>query len=498
MCHVGASFDMTSTGQSYTISVRRPEKNVIEMPTVFGGFASYRAEPYESSVGGYWWDLPTVPMPEDGGEYDCEVDFTKSRVVLCPPLSYLDPSAWTGPSAIHPQHVFDHNETFRVAIDVKRGDTLVYRLPFIYRRPPLVLVHGLMGSPLESWLKTDWNPATGANPVPTRIYRVDYADTNTFGYSENYVAAPEKIQEAVDEFRAGGVPIVSGPIPQNTKFAAARVDVVGHSMGGCITRFYIADISDVVSRGPDWAPLAFMRADGVPTWNQPYLRQEKFWGGDIRRFITIGTQFDGSVIADEVEPLVRPTFDTLAAFHVLMNLRAFPEVLGDMLFDDWSPGGNPRPLIYRPPTAVADLCQSSFAQFELENSGIYPLGNKRVRWHPIIGCATDPIGENQIQGVLWEFLFFVVPGLHGGGPEISEVNPTNSDLIVEMSSQQNSGGVFSSLNDDEGTVFNYTIHMAIPGLNGWQVETQSIPIINRVGQLLSGYPSGMGEGVLWP
>lgn len=494
LCVAGATLDLTSLQDVFTISIRKPGQAVINRPDALGGFSPYpEAIPISETLAQY--TLPSIPMPEDGSEYACETNFTASKALFCPPPSYLDPTRHAGiPSSL----ALDSNESFGMVIEVKRNGTVVHQIPFVYRRPPIVLVHGLMGAPLMSWATADWD-GDAALPVPTRIYRADYEATNTFGFSENYTAVPAKIADALHDYRIGVAPIITGPVPHHLYFAAARADVVGHSMGGCVTRFYIADISGNFPRGHSWAPLEFNRADGVSSFNRPYLRRENLWGGDIRRFFSIGTPFDGSPIADTVEPLLRPTILQMTAIIAASGTGAISDELGSMLFADWSPGGVPLPTSYIPPTAVRDLEVDSIAQRLCERGAHgYPSNNRAVRWHPTVGIATNALGTAPVEGALWELLFYFAPLVDNGGTDVAPLNPTNSDLIVEASSQHNTGGFFGYLNAAEGTEFDFTLHMSIPGLSGWQVETQHPGIITNIGDLMSGPPSAMGTGVLWP
>ncbi|MBX9735935.1 MAG: hypothetical protein K2X32_03335, partial [Phycisphaerales bacterium] len=181
--------------------------------------------------------------------------------------------------------------------------------PLVLRRPPLVLIHGINSSP-AAW--NEWRPAVQGyewhilneqvheGNIPTSIYKVNYESTNTQGYSENLPKLSREIRDALNDARA-------------LKFAATQVDVIGHSMGGQITRLYMADPEDrpdELSRSLPRAPSGFT---GWPnsllrrsSTNPEYRRPDNCFRGDIRRFIAIGSPFRGSPWANEVEKYLRP------------------------------------------------------------------------------------------------------------------------------------------------------------------------------------------------
>jgi pimeloyl-ACP methyl ester carboxylesterase len=127
-------------------------------------------------------------------------------------------------------------------------------LPLSIHRPPILLLHGL-------WSSADvWR----ANPI-TRdprffVYAGDYRGTNNSRFIENLLVPQKKILEARS-------------LLENRGIAATKVDVVGHSMGGILTRIHTQTLGQ-------------------------YLRPDNFLEGDIRRLITLDSPHFGSPLGD--------------------------------------------------------------------------------------------------------------------------------------------------------------------------------------------------------
>ncbi|MDE2503651.1 MAG: alpha/beta fold hydrolase [Burkholderiales bacterium] len=122
-------------------------------------------------------------------------------------------------------------------------------------RPPVVLIHGLWSDP-GTWANAVWD----RNPNSSYFLdRADYKSTNASHFSVNY--------PLVQGFVADGLQLA-----RDAGYAATQVDVVGHSMGGLLTRLYA----------------------GSPAFQQP----ENFNKGDVRRLVTLDTPHDGSNLAN--------------------------------------------------------------------------------------------------------------------------------------------------------------------------------------------------------
>lgn len=130
-------------------------------------------------------------------------------------------------------------------------------------RPP-VLIAPDMWSSCASWSELDGLMYQGAAGDLRNVLDVscaDYADTISHGLLAHVLWPRMAIASALAERRADGI-------------ATTRADVIGHGIGGLLTRLYIDHSS--------------------------YLRAENFFIGDINRLITVSTPHLGSRMADEI------------------------------------------------------------------------------------------------------------------------------------------------------------------------------------------------------
>lgn len=265
------------------------------------------------------------------------------------------------------------------------------------------------------------------------------------------------------------------------RYAATRADVVAHSQGGQLARFYIADGMPAIIDRVGWiSSLLNGRNEANASGRWPYLRGGNYGAGSIRRLVTLGSPFKGSPLANTASLILAPEspgFEFLLAWYTSGEMDAG---LASMLFQ----GTPANPGAYIEPTCVADLCTGSDAQLALE-AAIYPSGHRQVRWYPIVGIATQSAGDAPVQGALWELLFSFLPMVPNDPTEISPLSPANSDLIVPAASQRNLG-LTGSPNALAGQEFPFTAHVAVPGLSG---ETSSVEISTKVRSLLSGWPT---------
>jgi len=185
-------------------------------------------------------------------------------------------------------------------------------------RPPLVLVHGLLDTPVGAWLtaanigKTFTHYVQNAGFIP---FLVDYQSTNgaygmgmpdnssfednrfvVWGGSvdrgfmgSNASDLPQTVKnpDTGEKAYRGGIRHALNYYRNNLNVAVTQADVIGHSMGGVLARVYASDES------------AFSQATDVcePTpvpYNPQYRRLDNFGQGDINRLITIDTPHHGS------------------------------------------------------------------------------------------------------------------------------------------------------------------------------------------------------------
>ncbi len=214
-----------------------------------------------------------------------------------PPEAYLD-EAHNPADAV----ALGNGESTWSGLRVRVKGVSVGRRPFNLRRPPIVLVHGLFGAADNYWGEYAYNEAEG-RPLPTRLYFADYPETNRAGYDTNFGVVPWTIRHAMVDYwtanddpqRQYGVSATNGNGAARTttrkfagiRHAATRADVVGHSMGGQNTRFYLGGFTGSVPRrhlfGTVVAGAVHVTASPRP-W--PWLLEVSFAVGDARTLST--------------------------------------------------------------------------------------------------------------------------------------------------------------------------------------------------------------------
>jgi len=172
-----------------------------------------------------------------------------------------------------------------ITLHVLAQDTgLSSDMPVTILRPPLALIHGLWGSP-GSWnnfsplnsdprfsiLRADYSAVIGAQ---IQSYKPAYpswaisslkdSPASSLGFAYNAPTVLKQLANFVNQFK-------KGTNPDGISVAAIQVDIIGHSMGGDITRTF---------------PL-------VKNFYHPYT----FALGFVHKVITIGTPHWGSPLA---------------------------------------------------------------------------------------------------------------------------------------------------------------------------------------------------------
>ena len=140
------------------------------------------------------------------------------------------------------------------------GNTTRFRAKTKIVRPPVVLIHGIWSS------RSAWGgDYVKDNPFRT-TFTADYEATNGARYANNSPRVQGFIADGLKAARDKG-------------FAVTQADVLGHSMGGILTRLHIGSGN--------------------------FKRPDNFGQGDVRRLITLNTPHAGSTFGNLVTGLHR-------------------------------------------------------------------------------------------------------------------------------------------------------------------------------------------------
>ncbi len=334
-----------------------------------------------SVVGALSSTMPAVPAPLGGSTG------TKTSVTIpagqSPVVYYCPPEAFKFGGVRDNTAIGEQNQ--KLTITASTGGEALAAAPLYLVRPTILFVHGVLSGPGTWTGSQDSFTSFIANVnLPSAQYSLaDYSFENTSGYDLTAMVVPTDINDLVGNEVASLI-------------ATTRVDVVGHSMGGVITAWYASNFGDVT----------ISRNDGFPngSWNGklfPFRSPNDFGVGDIRRFVSIGSPFNGSPLADAL----------VGAFSAQAFLTAID-------LQTASATGNG--------AAVYDLQIKSSASSKLETQP-----GPSLEWLPIAGIA----GQGQNLGLPDSALYTIggwIPGQLAGLPQ------NGSDLIVAEVSAVNS------------------------------------------------------------
>jgi hypothetical protein len=127
----------------------------------------------------------------------------------------------------HPQYIPAATPTYvtdSVQIINATNQQVLYTVPVRFYRAPVTLVHGIWSDGdfwkiFEEYLWTNGFPAA-------LTYRTDYKATNAVYFADNDSVVPKAITHSLRQAR-------------DANYSAGKVDIIVHSMGGILTRFYL-------------------------------------------------------------------------------------------------------------------------------------------------------------------------------------------------------------------------------------------------------------------
>lgn len=148
-----------------------------------------------------------------------------------------------------------NSQSRQIKINILSGSTVLGVVNFNLFRPPLVMLHGLWGS-ASGWDKFVNFFENSCKLYPAGLlYAYDYTPTNAASFAENKDICDKAVGAGLLQARENG-------------YSAGKVDVVGHSMGGILARWYLRNLGS------------------------------RRYQGDIHKFISIGAPHSGSHLAD--------------------------------------------------------------------------------------------------------------------------------------------------------------------------------------------------------
>jgi hypothetical protein len=259
---------------------------------------------------------------------------------------------------VHPSRPVPISKSMTIeAFDLGTGNVL-FSCPMLIYNPPVLFVHGLWGEPsgfndMMSAVKTS------GGYLPETVFPVDYSWSAARDFSFNSDVVPSQINSYLNVLNAGGI-------------AAAKVDLVTHSMGGILSRRYL---------------------------------QSSSYRGDINRLVTIDTPHWGSQAANLLRDTSKPYHSVVTWGLIKANM---PPDLG----------------------AVDDLCVDSPA-ITFGTNG--PSLNQRIVPSHAIAC--DVSADQSNAGLAWVYGVIAQPQCTSAQVVSDRLFNEQADLVVPSSSQ---------------------------------------------------------------
>ena len=218
----------------------------------------------------------TSTGPPDQGTVSTDVTTTQSVGAFNDAFSFF--TAPDGFNASSDNRMVQVQFTFTP--NIGNGDTTMFTAPLTLVRPPVMLLHGLW-SDRKAWGGDYWNRKPGSSYF---TFAGDYGPTHDASFSTNEPMVQGFVSSAIQ-------------MAQQAGYAATQADVVAHSMGGILTRLYVA--------------------------SSDFMRDDNYQKGDVHRLITLDTPHGGTSFANLLVALhkTKPT-QIEASVHNLVGANA--------------------------------------------------------------------------------------------------------------------------------------------------------------------------------
>lgn len=223
-----------------------------------------------------------IVIPPSSGATTAQAEWKKTPhgvyafALYTPPVNFGDRNAATRTVTLTVQYTLPSDPG---NIQEATTDLTLYR-------PPILFVHGMWSD------DSTWGPAYTRKDPRFQKELLDYSGGKPSGNARSFSEQGHVIGNEV--YR-----IVNDRRSQDKPIATTKVVVVAHSMGGLLTRQFVADDNGL-----------------------SYRREDNFGKGDIHKFITMGTPHWGSPLAwltkslRDNDPVINPIIDS--ALHDLL------------------------------------------------------------------------------------------------------------------------------------------------------------------------------------
>ncbi|MFB3429633.1 MAG: hypothetical protein ABL309_01805 [Phycisphaerales bacterium] len=455
-------------------------------------------------------NLPVLPMTAATPLLEKQSDLTWIRsgvAVYVPPDSYVDPQHGPGGG-------LGHNASFLFDLDfeISRGSganaSTLGRVPFKLARPPLMVAHGLGASPAVWTHNFESGDAWNASTFKTHVRPFDYSPVAKLGYDVGFLYLPDQIQELLDDYRSGSIQEVD-----NQKFAIARIDYIGNSMGGVIGRLHASNLAfnGVPRRHPRYSEVNFQSINVVRDGNSRYYNSENLFAGAFRRFIAIGSPLNGSGLAtvaidlsiiktrlaeDNLEDVAARIQDELEnqiqgirRRHLFpnglwVNPMPTPKSIAEAVLEHAIGLGQDYQFI---DTALVDLAPNSEIQLAMDQAS-YIRGSRSVAFHTVAGKAgaNAPPGWRSwlFDGALTGSKALVAITAPWYNEAIEVCDGDEGDLVVKLGSAVNSiGSIPAGSSVYEGSIHSPNSTIPLVGVE-YRPQLKDQRILNRCKYLL--------------